>query len=91
MPALTTEIDIVNRLGLHARAAAKLLETVTRHQSAVKVGRGERLVDARSIMALLMLGAGQGTRLKVQVEGEDAEAALAAVCDLVARRFDEAD
>lgn len=85
------EVEIINRLGLHARAAAKLVETVSRHQAQVRIGRGERLVDARSIMALLMLGAGQGSRLRLQVEGADAETAAAAVLDLIARRFDEAE
>lgn len=84
-------LDIINKLGLHARAAAKLVETVAPFQASVRVGRGERLVDARSIMALLMLGAGQGTQLQLSVSGEDADAALAAVQSLVARRFDEAE
>ena len=85
------EIDIINRLGLHARASAKLVETAVRFKSAIRIGRGERLVDARSIMALLMLGAGQGARLRLQVDGDDADAALASVTDLIARRFDEAE
>mgnify|MGYP006384184845 FL=1 len=84
-------LDIINKLGLHARAAAKLVETVAPFQASVRVGRGERLVDARRIMALLMLGAGQGTQLQLSVSGEDADAALAAVQSLVARRFDEAE
>ena len=84
-------LEIINKLGLHARAAAKLVETVAPFKSSVRIGRGERLVDARSIMALLMLGAGQGTLLQLQVSGDDADAALAAVQSLVARRFDEAE
>lgn len=84
-------LDIINKLGLHARAAAKLVETVAPFKSSVRIGRGERLVDARSIMALLMLGAGKGTQLQLQVSGEDADAALAAVQNLAARRFDEAE
>lgn len=86
-----TEVEIINRLGLHARAAAKLVETVAAYQASIRIGRGERLVDARSIMALLMLGAGQGSRLRLQVEGSDADTALAAVMELIARRFDEAE
>ncbi|MES3040061.1 MAG: HPr family phosphocarrier protein [Pseudomonadota bacterium] len=84
-------LDIINKLGLHARAAAKLVETVAPFQASVRIGRGERLIDARSIMALLMLGAGQGTQLQLQVCGDDADTALAAVQSLVARRFDEAE
>jgi len=84
-------LNIINKLGLHARAAAKLVETVAPFQASVRIGRGERLVDARSIMALLMLGAGQGSVLQLHVSGDDADNALAAVQSLVARRFDEAE
>jgi len=84
-------VDIINKLGLHARAAAKLVETVAPFKSTVRIGRGERLVDARSIMALLMLGAGQGSQLQLHVAGDDADAAVAAVQSLLARRFDEAE
>jgi phosphocarrier protein NPr/phosphocarrier protein len=84
-------VDIINKLGLHARAAAKLVETVAPFRSTVRIGRGERLVDARSIMALLMLGAGQGSQLQLHVAGDDADAAVAAVQSLLARRFDEAE
>ncbi len=85
------EVDIINRLGLHARAAAKLVETVACYQASVRIGRGERLVDARSIMALLMLGAGQGSHLNLHIEGDDADQALAAVTALIANRFGEAE
>lgn len=85
------EIEIINRLGLHARASAKLVELASSFQAQIKIGRGERLVDARSIMALLMMGAGKGTRIRLVADGEDAELALAAVQDLFARRFDEPD
>lgn len=91
MSAHDIEVDIINRLGLHARAAAKLVETASRFQAHARIGRGERLVDTRSIMSLLMLGAGQGSRLRLQIEGDDADAALAAITDLLARRFDEAE
>lgn len=84
-------LNIINKLGLHARAAAKLVETVAPFKSSVRIGRGERLVDARSIMALLMLGAGKGSQLQLHVSGDDADAALAAVQSLAARRFDEAE
>lgn len=84
-------LDIINKLGLHARAAAKLVETVAPFKSTVRIGRGERLVDARSIMALLMLGAGQGSQLQLHVAGDDADAAVAAVQSLLERRFDEAE
>ena len=85
------DVDIINRLGLHARAAAKLVETVSGYRSSVRIGRGERLIDAHSIMALLMLGAGQGSRLRLEVDGADADEALAGVTALIANRFGEAD
>lgn len=91
MASHDTEVDIINRLGLHARAAAKLVETVSGYRASVRIGRGERLVDARSIMALLMLGAGQGSRLRLQIEGEDADAALTGITTLIQERFGEAD
>lgn len=87
----TVDIDIINRLGLHARASAKLVETASRFQSSIRIGRGERLVDARSIMSLLMLGAGQGSRLRLEVDGDDADSAYAAVTTLIADRFGEAE
>lgn len=91
MAEISLTVDIINKLGLHARAAAKLVETVAPFKSSIRIGRGERLVEARSIMALLMLGAGQGSQLTLQVSGDDAEAAVAAIQSLLARRFDEAE
>ncbi|MDF2445058.1 MAG: HPr family phosphocarrier protein [Moraxellaceae bacterium] len=88
---IETEIEIINKLGLHARAAAKLVSVATQFQAKVQIGRGERLIDAKSIMALLMLGAGKGSVLRLRVEGSDAEAAHAAVTTLINNRFDEAE
>ncbi len=83
------ETVISNRLGLHARAAAKLVHTVQGYQSAVWLRARGHEVDARSIMGVMMLAAGSGTPLAVRAEGPDAEAALTAVVDLVERKFDE--
>lgn len=91
MPQHAIEVDIVNRLGLHARASAKLVETASRFSSSIRIGRSERLVDARSIMSLLMLGAGHGSRLRLEIDGDDADAALAAVSALIADRFGESE
>lgn len=91
MPQHIADIDIVNRLGLHARASAKLVETASRFSSRIRIGRGERLVDARSIMSLLMLGAGQGSSLRLEVDGEDGDEAFAAVTALIADRFGESE
>lgn len=91
MPTHDLEVDIVNRLGLHARASAKLVETIAQFESAVKIGRGERLVNARSIMSLMMLGAGKGSKLRLVIEGNDADTAKEAICGLIANRFGEPD
>ena len=82
-------VDICNARGLHARASAKFVKLASSFQSEVKVTRDGVTVDARSIMGLLMLGAGQGSTLELTAEGPDAEAALDAVVALVEARFDE--
>ncbi len=88
---IETDIDIINKLGLHARAAAKLVSTASQFSASIRLGKGERLIDAKSIMALLMLGAGKGTRLRLVVDGSDEAAAHAAVVALINNRFDEAE
>jgi phosphocarrier protein HPr len=87
----TADLTVINRLGLHARAAAKVVAVATRHNATVKVVKDGREVDARNIMALLMLAAARGTTVEVRTEGPDAEQALAEISDLFARRFDEED
>lgn len=86
----TCEILIQNALGLHARAAAKFVHTAGRFGAHVKVARGGREVDGKSIMGLLLLAASQGSSIRITVEGNDEAEALAALCALVARGFDEA-
>lgn len=88
---IESEIEIINKLGLHARAAAKLVAVTAQYQSRIQLKRGERSIDAKSIMALLMLGAGQGSRLTLIVDGDDADSAHAAVTTLINNRFDEAE
>jgi phosphocarrier protein len=83
------ELAIENRLGLHARAAAKLVQTASRFKSAVKIRKNGEEVDGKSILGILLLAASQGTRITIWVSGEDEADALAAVQDLLARRFDE--
>ena len=82
-------LEIRNRLGLHLRAASTLFETVKKFKSAVTLSDGKQEVNARSITHLMMLGAAQGTKLKVRVEGEDAREALAAIRKLFEERFGE--
>lgn len=86
---ISRELTITNKLGLHARAAAKLVAIASRHESRIAVAIGERQVDARSIMGLLTLGAARGTQVAVTAEGHDADAAMAEIEDLFERRFDE--
>ena len=83
------EIAIQNRLGLHARAAAKFVQTASRFRSAVKIRKNGEEVDGKSILGILLLAASQGTRIVIAVEGEDEKEAFAAVEDLITRRFDE--
>ena len=85
------EIEIINKLGLHARAAAKLVNVTAQYQSKIQLKRGDRTIDAKSIMALLMLGAGKGSTLRLIVDGPDAQAAHDAVIALINNRFDEAE
>ncbi|MCB1054082.1 MAG: HPr family phosphocarrier protein [Acidobacteria bacterium] len=82
-------IEVVNRLGLHARAAAKLVHLAGRFESDVELVVEGDQVDAKSILGILMLGAAQGTDLVVRCEGSDEDEALEAVCNLFADRFEE--
>ena len=82
-------LEICNQRGLHARASAKFVKTASEFESHITVSKDGTTVDARSIMGLLMLGAGIGSTIEVQAEGSDAETAMAALKGLVERRFDE--
>ena len=84
-------ITIVNERGLHARASAKLVEVASRWPDAteIRVAKGEREVDGRSILDLMMLGAARGDEIMLIVEGEDAPAALAEIAQLVETGFGE--
>ncbi|MBF6560227.1 MAG: HPr family phosphocarrier protein [Candidatus Binataceae bacterium] len=87
-PAEAT-LEIKNRLGLHLRAASTLADTVKRFTATVTLISGRQEVNARSVTQLIMLGAGQGTKLKVKVDGPDATAAMAAIKSLFDARFGE--
>jgi phosphotransferase system HPr (HPr) family protein len=84
------ETEIVNRLGLHARAAAKLVHTAGAFHSRVTVLKDGEEADAKSILGILLLAAPQGSRLTIRCEGADEEDAMHAVTGLIANRFDEA-
>jgi phosphocarrier protein len=85
------QVEIINRLGLHARAAAKLVHTANGFRSEVFVGTGEEEVNAKSILGLLTLAATKGTPLTVRAEGEDEEEAVKAVVSLFEGRFGEGE
>ncbi len=85
----STEVEIVNRLGLHARASAKLTQIASGFKSEVWLSRNGRRVNAKSIMGVMMLAAGKGAMITIDAQGEDAEAALAALQKLIADKFDE--
>ncbi|MDH3235980.1 MAG: HPr family phosphocarrier protein [Alphaproteobacteria bacterium] len=82
-------VTIVNQKGLHARAAAAFAKTAGRYKAAVLVRRGEHTVSGLSIMGLMMLAAAPGTEIEIAATGADAEAAVAALENLVALRFGE--
>lgn len=84
-----TTVGICNQRGLHARASAKFVKLASSFEAEVKVTRDGVTVDARSIMGLLMLGAGNGCGVDIEGEGPDAAEAVAALADLVNRKFDE--
>ena len=86
------EITIINKLGLHARAAAKFVGVAGRYPCQVKVGRApESLVDGKSIMAVMMLAAGKGTPIHLRTEGEQDDDALNALIELINNYFDEGE
>ena len=83
--------DIVNKLGLHARAAAKLTHLASGFQCEIWISRAGRRVNAKSIMGVMMLAAGQGSSVLLEAEGTDAEQALAALAKLIADKFGEGE
>ena len=82
-------VTIVNRLGLHARAAARLVQLASTFQCEVRASRAGREVNAKSIMGVLLLAAAQGSQITLAAEGPDAGEAIDALCRLVAERFGE--
>ena len=87
----SASVEIVNKLGLHARAAAKLTHLAGGFQCEIWISRAGRRVNAKSIMGVMMLAAGQGTSVLLEAEGADAEQALAALATLIAERFGEGE
>ena len=89
MPSV--EATIVNKLGLHARASAKLTQLASGFQSDIHLSRNGRRVNAKSIMGVMMLAAGKGSSISIEADGADAEAALSAIGALIADKFGEGE
>jgi phosphotransferase system HPr (HPr) family protein len=87
--AAEATLEIRNRLGLHLRAASALAQLLKQFKSSVTLSNGNHEANAKSVTSLIMLGAAQGTKLKVRAEGPDAQAALSAVKSLFEARFNE--
>ena len=88
---LQQEVEIINKLGLHARASAKLTQVAGRFKANVWVGRNGRRVNAKSIMGVMMLAAAMGAKVMVETDGPDERQAMDAVTGLIAARFEESE
>jgi phosphocarrier protein HPr len=88
---ITQDIEIKNKLGLHARAAAKLVHTAAKFKSDIKIRKGEEEVDGKSILGILLLAAGRGSVVTVRASGDDENDAMSAVQELIDRKFDEVE
>ena len=86
---LEREVTISNKLGLHARASAKLVQALHGFQSTTSIAYRGKEVNAKSIMGVMMLAAGLGAEIRLKADGPDEEAAMAAMVDLFERKFDE--
>ena len=88
---IQTEVEIVNKLGLHARASAKLTQLASKYASEVWIKRNSKRVNGKSIMGVMMLAAGKGSRITLEITGEDEIDCSAALTTLVAERFGEGE
>ncbi len=88
---LQREVEIVNKLGLHARASAKLTQLAGQYKSSIWLIRNGRRVNAKSIMGVMMLAAAKGATVGIETDGPDEEAAMNALKGLIANRFDEGE
>lgn len=85
------EVEIINKLGLHARASAKLTQLAAKYQSDVALSRNNRKVNAKSIMGVMMLAAGKGSKVIIETDGPDEQAAMDALLALIADCFGEGE
>lgn len=88
---LTREVEIINKKGLHARAASKLVQLATKFSSKIILNRDGQKSDGKSILGVLVLAAHMGCRITISIEGEDEQTAMDALCDLINRKFDEGE
>jgi phosphocarrier protein len=88
---LKTEVEIINKLGLHARASSKFTQLASRFNSDIFIARNNRRVNGKSIMGVMMLAAAKGSVIELEVSGDDEQVAMQALVDLINNRFDEAE
>lgn len=88
---LRTEVEIINKLGLHARASSKFTQLASRFKSDIFIARNNRRVNGKSIMDVMMLAAAKGATVELEVNGEDEQLAMDALVALINNRFDEAE
>ncbi|MFT5811627.1 MAG: phosphocarrier protein HPr [Rubritalea sp.] len=88
---ITQHVTIINKLGLHARAASKLVNCASQFESEVLIDKQGNKVNAKSIMGVMMLAASKGTEIRLEVDGRDENRCIEAISTLIANRFDEAE
>ncbi|UTH75290.1 HPr family phosphocarrier protein [Chromobacterium sp. IIBBL 290-4] len=88
---LRSEVEIINKLGLHARASSKFTQLASRYKSDIFIARNNRRVNGKSIMGVMMLAAAKGAKVELEINGEDEQQALDALIALINNRFDEAE
>lgn len=88
---INRDVEIKNKLGLHARAAAKLVHTAARFKADIKIRKGDEEVDGKSILGILLLAAGRGSTISLKADGTDERDALDAIENLINARFDEVE
>lgn len=88
---LSREAEIMNKLGLHARASAKFTQLAGKYQSEIWMAKGPRRVNAKSIMGVMMLAAGKGSKITVEIDGPDENDAMEALLALIASKFNETE
>lgn len=89
MTELSRDVEIINKLGMHARAAAKFVKLASRFISKIDIERNNRRVNGKSIMGVMMLAAGKGAQVTIHAKGDDAAESIDKLEELIMRRFDE--